>query len=196
MKNKLLVIFAKNPVTEKIKTRFAKKVGKEKAKEVYEELLLDLIKSHSKAVYDLKLYIKGEVGYFLKYLDKKQIVQQQGSDLGERMLNTFRQELNTHKKVVIIGSDTLLSADFIEGVFKSFNEDCVIGPAIDGGYYLIGFKEVHDVFQDIEWSTSNVLKHTIGHLNKANLKVKLLENKRDIDDYEDYVYYKEKGVVQ
>jgi rSAM/selenodomain-associated transferase 1 len=193
MKENLLIIFAKNPKTEKVKTRLATTVGEKKAKEIYEDVLNKLIKYQKNNEYDTKLYIQGKKDYFKKA--ELEIIHQKGNNLGDKMLNAFKDELLKYQKVIIIGSDLILNNKFITNAFN-FKEDCVIGPAEDGGYYLIGLNEPQDIFKNIEWGKSTVFKETIKLLKIKYLKVKKLEFKRDIDDYKDYLYYKEKGILK
>ena len=112
---------------------------------------------------------------------------QKGPDLGERMANAFREGFQEgYQKVLIIGSDMYdLDASEIDRAFLELDEhDYVIGPAQDGGYYLMGMKTLHDsIFSRVDWSTEHVLNQTLEKIEGS--KVKLLETKNDIDTYED-----------
>src|SRR5690606_37115102 len=97
---------------------------------------------------------------------------QKGNDLGERMLNAFSQNLRNYDKVIIIGSDIYeLKTEHIEQAFhKLNNHDVVIGPAKDGGYYLLGLKSLKpEIFKNKNWGTSSVLKNTIQDLKNENV---------------------------
>ncbi len=192
-KENLLILFAKNPDTEPVKTRLAKEIGR-KARRVYEDILWQSIHTHVKAPYECKLYILGDRDYFIDHIEKNKIEQQKGRDLGNKMFNAFKQEHENYKKVIIAGSDIILTKAFVEDAFNF--KDCVVGPALDGGYYLIGLENLHDIFQDIPWSTSTVLRRTIKLIQHLGLDYRLLEEKRDLDDYEDYVYYKNAGLIK
>jgi rSAM/selenodomain-associated transferase 1 len=192
-KENLFIIFAKNPETEPVKTRLAKKIGS-KAREVYEDILLQAINSHAKAHYEFKLYILGDRGFFLNHLAEDKVEQQKGDNLGDRMFNALARELKNYQKVIIAGSDILLSKTFVEDAFQF--TDCVVGPAIDGGYYLIGLSTLQNIFVDIPWSTSVVLEKTRQLIEQLKLSARFLEEKRDMDDYEDYVYYKKAGLIR
>ena len=192
-KENLFIIFAKNPETEPVKTRLAKKIGS-KARKVYEEMLLQSIKTHTEAIYEFKLYILGDTDYFINYLAEDKIKQQMGESLGDKMFNALAAELKHYKKVIISGSDILLSKAFVEDAFQF--TDCVVGPALDGGYYLIGLNNSHNIFVDIPWSTSVVLKKTKRLIQQLKLNARFLEEKRDLDDYEDYVYFKNAGLLK
>ncbi|MCK5542747.1 MAG: glycosyltransferase [Desulfobacterales bacterium] len=192
-KENLFIIFAKNPETEPVKTRLAKKIGS-KARKVYEEMLLQSINTHTEASYVFKLYVLGDKDYFFNYLAEDKIEQQNGENLGDRMFNALAKELKDYKKVIISGSDILLSKTFVTDAFQF--TDCVIGPSYDGGYYLIGLTNLYDIFVDIPWSTSVVFKKTKQLILKFKLNTRFLKEKRDLDDYEDYVYFMNAGLVK
>ena len=100
----LLIIFAKNPKSEKVKTRLAKVIGDEKATESYKKILDGLLENHTNnANYDLKVYYTGKKDYFLDFTNH--LVEQKGADLGKKMYNAFCEELKKYEKVIIIGSD-------------------------------------------------------------------------------------------
>ncbi|QNM85553.1 TIGR04282 family arsenosugar biosynthesis glycosyltransferase [Polaribacter pectinis] len=189
MNKNLLLIFTRNPELGKAKTRLAKSVGDETALEIYKFLLertRDIsseVKTADKAVYYSVKIRENDIWN----PDIYQKHQQFGEDLGIRMKNAFKNGFDAgYKKVLIIGSDLYdLSSKNIE---KAFNEldtnDVVIGPAEDGGYYLLGMNTLEEnVFKNKEWGTETVRKDTLTDL--IDKKVKLLEFKNDIDVYED-----------
>ncbi|QOD60391.1 TIGR04282 family arsenosugar biosynthesis glycosyltransferase [Polaribacter haliotis] len=189
MNKNLLLIFTRNPELGKAKTRLAKSVGDETALEIYKFLLertRDIsseVKTADKAVYYSVKIRENDIWN----PDIYQKHQQFGEDLGIRMKNAFKNGFDAgYKKVLIIGSDLYdLSSKNIE---KAFNEldtnDVVIGPAEDGGYYLLGMNSLEEnVFKNKEWGTETVRKDTLTDL--IDKKVKLLEFKNDIDVYED-----------
>jgi glycosyltransferase A (GT-A) superfamily protein (DUF2064 family) len=93
---------------------------------------------------------------------------------------------------LLIGSDCAqLKISHIEYAFEVLKEkDVVIGPSLDGGYYLIGMKKCHQsLFTDIEWSTENVLSQTLEKIDSEGLSFGLLEQLSDIDEWEDWVKY-------
>ena len=191
MNNKnCLVIFCKNPDTQKVKTRLAKEIGKEKAVEIYKKILDEIITKNKNSDYDLILYIKGDENYFSKYnlLTKQQVE----GDLGKKMLTCFEDELKNYDKVVIVGSDMPeIDTKMIDNVFKKLDEfKLVFGPAYDGGYYLIAQKKPLDVFID-KWSHANGMRQTLDIALNKKYKFYLLEEKRDIDTKNDLEYYDE-----
>lgn len=185
-----LIIFLKYPELGRAKTRLAASIGNEKTLKVYIELLnhTNLITKNlnfSKFLYydkvsENKLDWK-EGNYTHAY--------QTESDLGGRMAQAFEDTFaKGFERVVIIGSDCYdLSSDIIKKAFKALqNHDVVVGPAKDGGYYLIGLSKMNkQLFTEIEWSTEQVLNTTIQKCKAANLSYHLLETLSDIDTIED-----------
>nr|WP_041250431.1 TIGR04282 family arsenosugar biosynthesis glycosyltransferase [Christiangramia forsetii] len=187
-KEKLLLIFTKNPVAGKVKTRLAKDLGNEKALEIYKFLLDHSAKFTSsvnaaKQVHYSDSVNNNDIWNNEMYSKKKQF----GEDLGERMLNAFKNGFEeNYKKIIVIGSDMYdIDSNDIENAFEELeNHEYVIGPAEDGGYYLFGMKSLNsDVFKDKEWGTSSVLKDTLKDL--SNEDVKLLESRNDVDLLDD-----------
>jgi len=123
---------------------------------------------------------------------------QHGRDLGERMKNGFLDGFaKGYKRVVLIGSDIPdLPKNSIEEAFQSLEEtDAVIGPAFDGGYYLIGFRQSafsSQVFEEINWGTATVFDETMKKLKRLRRSVHTLPRLRDIDTVEDLNHLKGK----
>ena len=184
----LLIIFTRNPELGKCKTRLAATVGNRIALNIYQFLL-----EHTKNI------TKGlDVGKWVFYSDEiwendiweqpiyeKKI--QSGKDLGERMANAFKDGFNAgHEKIIIIGSDMydLNENDLMEAFNILDRHDYVIGPAIDGGYYLLGMKVFNPaLFKSKSWGTDTVLEATLEDLKGKNYG--LLAPKNDIDYFED-----------
>ena len=190
MSKNLLLIFTRNPELGKAKTRLAKTVGDETALEIYKFLLEKTRDISSKVTSDKAVY------YSVKIRENDiwdstiyQKHQQVGKDLGIRMLNAFKNGFEAgYEKVMIIGSDLYdLTSENIENAFNELNNnDLVIGPAEDGGYYLLGMNSLHStIFKNKNWGTETVREDTLSDLKDK--KVKLLEFKNDIDIYEDIV---------
>ncbi len=114
---------------------------------------------------------------------------QQGTDLGRRISNAFSDVfLAGHQKVIIIGSDCyeLTTAIMIEAFTALEQKDVVIGPAADGGYYLLGLnKFIPEIFENIAWSTSTVKDETIQILQENNYFFSLLQTLTDVDEEKD-----------
>ena len=190
MKKNALIIFVRNPVLGKVKTRIAEKAGAEKALAVYENLLRHTC-TISAAVHADKYVFYSDfiepddlwsTDIFYKHL-------QQGNILGEKMQTAFEKiaELG-YGKVCIIGSDCYeLTTAIIDNAFTALEKnDLVIGPAYDGGYYLLGMKKIiTPVFNNKEWSTPSVYPQTIIDLQQAGMSYAVLPLLNDIDEWED-----------
>jgi len=184
----LLLIFTRNPVLGKCKTRLAATVGDEAALKIYKFLLqhtVDFTKDlhTAKQVYYSEEIWKDDV-WDSKVYDKRL---QSGQDLGVRMANGFQDGFASgFEKIIVIGSDVFdLNKSDIENAFlKLSDNDYVIGPASDGGYYLLGMKKFNPMlFNNKKWGESTVLSDSLSNLR--NEKVALLDERNDIDLYED-----------
>ena len=116
---------------------------------------------------------------------------QKGLDLGDRMQNAFLEGFQDgFTNIVLIGSDLYdLSQSDLENAFEELRKkDLVIGPANDGGYYLIGMKNNNPgIFENKKWGSSAVLKDTLDDLKGKS--VSLLAEKNDVDHYEDLAQF-------
>ncbi len=185
-----LMIFVRNPVQGKVKTRLANTIGEKKALAVYNDLLAYTLNSTRGA--DCH-----KVVFYSDFVDNNDIWNQTvfnkkvqfGRDLGERMKNAFKTMFgHGFQKVVIIGSDCPeISPALIINAFGMLDyTDVVIGPATDGGYYLLGLKQMHDaLFEKKSWSTSLILSETIGELNARSIPFLLLPELSDVDEEKD-----------
>lgn len=189
----LLLIFTRNPILGKCKTRLAATIGDEKALAIYKYLLhhtVDLTKevNAAKQVWYSEEIWKDDI--WDNSLFEKRL--QQGSDLGTRMGNAFQEGFASgFERIIIIGSDMydLRQAD-LENAFEILQtKDFVIGPAEDGGYYLLGMNSFHtEIFQNKSWGSETVLQDTLDDLKNENKE--LLETRNDIDLYEDIEHIK------
>lgn len=194
MTKNALIIFTRNPELGKCKTRLAKSVGDEAALNIYKYLLQHTANVSKKVDAERFVFYSEAIqqhdiwdnNHFNKKLQK-------GNDLGERMQNAFKDLLNLgYKNVLIIGSDLLdLNETIIESAFKKLDtNNVVIGPAEDGGYYLLGMKTLHkSIFTNKNWGTENVRKDTLNDLQKCN--VSLLQELNDIDTFDDMKHYQQ-----
>ncbi len=183
-----LIIFTRNPELGKVKTRLAVTVGNETALEIYKYLISHTVKISEKVNADKYVYYSEKIqenDAWDNTVFRKKL--QHGNDLGERMNQAFEQLFKMgYQKVVIAGSDIyeLTSEDIKDSFIALETYDFVIGPAKDGGYYLLGMKQLKsDVFRNKNWGTSTVFKETMNDLK--NEKVSLLAVKSDVDVYED-----------
>ena len=162
------------------------------ASRIYERLLHQLMAELKTSKRFLKhFYVSGDSEYFqFLYPDIACSLQCEG-DLGARMSNAFSNDLKKSSKVVLIGSDCpLMKTSIIEAAFEALDQnDLVLGPAEDGGYYLIGMKQEHELFLAMPWSSETVLEETLSRAQKLHLKVSQLEMLRDLDTIDDYHFY-------
>ena len=192
MPKNLLLVFTRNPELGKVKTRLAKTVGNATALKIYTFLLKrtrDIVVkvSADKAVYYSVKVRENDIwdaSIFQKH-------QQVGEDLGIRMLHAFKNGFKTgYEKVMVIGSDLYdLTAETIENAFIALeNNEVVIGPAEDGGYYLLGMNSLEEkVFKNKDWGTETVRKDTLEDLRDK--KVFLLGELNDVDVFEDIEHH-------
>jgi hypothetical protein len=187
MTNSTLIIFVKNPIPGRVKTRLAKDIGNTKAVQVYKKLLECTLDAIRPLTVDKSVWYGDSVNEddlwngFIKH-------QQPEGDLGHRMAVAFEQSFEHSAKVCIIGSDCPdLSTGILEEAFASLDHhDFVIGPAKDGGYYLLGMRSFNPaVFESVEWSTSQVLQETLAHIKALKRTYHVLKELRDIDDLRD-----------
>lgn len=190
MKKQSLIIFVKNLQAGKVKTRLAATIGDEMALLIYKNLLNYTASIAQNLPFQKTIYYSAFIELsdcFDNKFFKKEI--QYGNDLGERMKNAFENSFTKgSQEIVLIGSDCIeLTTDLILNAFSELkNYDVVIGPANDGGYYLIGLKKLSAaLFQNISWSTNAVLAQTLAICATNNLKVFLLSELSDIDDEND-----------
>jgi uncharacterized protein len=186
----LLLIFTRNPELGKVKTRLAASIGDKNALEIYQLLL-----NHTHHI-ALQVNMDCQVLYSEKVIQNdiwendifQKKIQVQGN-LGVKMQQAFEDAFASgYQKVIIIGSDIieLESQDINQAIVKLDLNDVVIGPAIDGGYYLLGMKQmIPNIFINKKWGTNTVLKDTVNDLQ--NLKCEFLAQKNDIDTIDDLV---------
>jgi rSAM/selenodomain-associated transferase 1 len=182
----LLIIFYRNPVIGKVKTRLAATVGNQKALDIFQKLALhtrhitenlpqDKIVFYTDAIDLMDMWPNAT---YLKAL-------QQGEDLGEKMQRAFLAGFETgYSAICIIGTDCYeLSEEVVAQGFEALKSaEAVIGPARDGGYYLLGLKRPHQrIFENKEWSTGTVSQQTIKDFETLDLPYVKLPELRDID---------------
>lgn len=185
---KALIIFVRNPELGKVKTRVAAAVGNEKALDIYKLLLL-----HTKEVADKTTCTK--FVFYADYINSNDLwngyakqLQAQG-DLGLRMQQSFETVFAAgYQQVCIIGSDCFeLSAAIIEKAWEALNnKDAVIGPAKDGGYYLLGIKKIlPEIFENKKWSSAEVYSDTVIDFEKKGITYSVLPMLNDVDTFKD-----------
>ena len=186
MSQSLLLIFVKNPERGKVKTRLAATVGEERALQVYQQLLertraVTQPLSTNKIVYYTPAIQRDDL-WSTNYYQK---AQQADGDLGERMAQAFEDGFTQgYERICIIGSDCYqLTTAILKDAFAALNaHDLVIGPSTDGGYYLLGMRELHpELFRNKHWSTASVSKDTLATAEQQQLHWYELPTLSDVD---------------
>ncbi len=193
MKEKcLLMIFVKKPEAGKVKTRLAATIGNEKALQVYMQLLERTREVTRPMLCHKTVYYTPEI-VEKDFFDAShyQKASQSNGDLGQRMQKAFETAFaDGYEKVCIIGSDCYeLDTNILKEAFAQLDEkDVVIGPATDGGYYLLGMKKMHfQLFQNKQWSTASVFSYTLDDVKKDDLSFFLLPELTDVDEEENLI---------
>lgn len=182
----LLLVFVKHPRAGEVKTRLAKDIGDEKALAVYQDLLAHTAQIIAPLQATIWIGYGNEVPTEDLWSERSYPrFLQSGDDLGQRMCAAFEDGFNSHfGSIVIIGSDCpTLTTDILEAAFEALStHDMVMGPAWDGGYYLMGMNALFkNVFLNKKWSTSTVLEDTVSDIISAGLTYFTLPTLRDID---------------
>ena len=188
--NNHLIVFARNPRLGKIKTRLAKSIGNKNALKVY----LHLLEHTAQVLGELKCV---KHIYYDSFIEKDDIFNEKdfnkniqvGDDLGIKMYNSLKDVFGQWaEKVLIIGTDCFeLKASVIDKAFEALdNNDVVIGPAKDGGYYLLGLKQLKkEYFTNKLWSKENVFLDTLLDFKRLNMTYFVLEQLNDVDVKDD-----------
>ncbi len=191
---KRVLLFVRAPQRGHVKTRLAKQLGADKTLALYRCFVEDIIATLKTGSYQTSVfYTPADQGAVVQaWLGKDASCQPQtGLDLGQRMQKAFA---NTYcgpvEQAILIGSDFPdLDIGIIHEAFSALQKsDVVIGPARDGGYYLIGFQKdafKENVFRDVDWGTSRVFQQTLGQIQQANLNCYTLPAWQDVDTYKD-----------
>jgi len=189
----LLGFFAKYPEPGKVKTRLAEHIGFEKAaffcRRISEYVLKRTAPSDSTYL-RIVFYTPDEMRKeFAEWLPCEILQAQKGPDIGERMDNALKEMFDRGaEKAIVVGADIPgLNREIIDNAFEKLDcADIVLGPALDGGYYLIGMKSPHpEVFRNITWSTGEVLNETLFRIKKAGLSYSTVVTLFDVDGPED-----------
>ena len=187
-------MFVKSPEKGKVKSRLAASIGKKSALHLYKCFVDDLLLMLRKGGYPFIIcFYPADAGrYIEKWLGKGYaFVPQTEGDLGERMKNAFNKAFSEgFESVLLIGSDIPdLPNRFIDEAFAALrSHDAVIGPSLDGGYYLIGFKKsafIPSVFQGIAWGTQDVFACTMDIFIRLDCLPYILPQWMDVDTLDD-----------
>ncbi len=185
-----LIIFVRNPVLGKVKTRIAKTLGEENALKLYKKLLAHTQLTIEDIACDKYIFYADEVNKNDDWSNDLYYKEQQvAEELGERMSAAFEKIFGKgYNKVLIIGSDCYeLTTGIIEEAFAALEKNAVVvGPAKDGGYYLLGMKKFNStLFESKAWSTNSVLQDTLKQCTQLTLSYYLLPLLSDVDEATD-----------
>ena len=193
-----LIVFARKPVKGKVKTRLGKVIGCYRAMEVYRFLLMSTLRELQTIRRVRKILMvadPADISWFRRQLFcRGWIVRPQTvGNLGRRMEQAFSYELRRSGSVVLVGSDVeAIQAKDIIQTFTLLGQgvETVIGPALDGGYWLLGRSDCDaDIFNDIKWGGSQVFSKTKKKLESTGCSYCEISQRRDIDSRSDLDWY-------
>lgn len=192
----LLIVFAKAPVPGFAKTRLGRTIGFEKAASLAGRMLTHTLASAvASGIGPVELCCAPDLTHEQFQLAAAgaaiNLSAQGDGDLGERMARSFARGLESHRRVVLIGTDApMLDASVLRAAASALETHiAVIAPAHDGGYVLIGLSQfVPGLFQDIAWSSSRVTVQTRMRIASMKLSVHELPTLHDVDEPEDLLH--------
>ncbi len=183
-----LIVFAKVPMAGRVKTRLTPELDEQEAAELYEAFLLDALDAYSALDADMRLYVAGGAAQLgaLQVPQKVAIFQQSGDGLGERMARAFAETFaGGYERVTIIGTDhPTLPPAFIDYAFRSLSspKSITIGPADDGGYYLLAMNDfMPQVFRGMSYSHPGVFEETLMRIADLGADLVVLPPWYDVD---------------
>ena len=190
-----IILFTRYPEPGITKTRLVPKLGPDGAAELHRKMTehtLDRIRmlAHIRPVSIETRYAGGDDDRMKDWLGCDLLIRRQwGTDLGTRLTEAFHQAFREGmRRVIIVGTDCpALTPRLLTQALQSLHEnDLVLGPAVDGGYYLVGLRRaVPELFRDVKWGTDGVLQETLRRAAKSGLAVTLLQTEGDVDRPED-----------
>lgn len=193
-----LLVFAKAPRPGTVKTRLARDVGDLKAAEIYSRMGRDIVEAVTRGSYgiticfdppDAELEMRAWLGGGAAEEHQLFYRAQASGDLGARLTEAVDHAFTHAERVCVIGTDTPdVDRGVVDSCFRALESaDCVLGPATDGGYYLIGLAAQNrpELFSGIEWSTPAVMSQTLDRARRAGIRVDMLRPLSDVDVVED-----------
>jgi rSAM/selenodomain-associated transferase 1 len=192
-RSKCIILFLRYPEKGKVKLRLGKELDEETVVTLYRNFVLDILDTLDEGAYAVRIYytpgrLREQVGQWLG--KERAYFPQHGADLGERMKNAFTETFSEgFAYAVLIGSDIPdLPETLIAEALQSDTHDVVIGPSVDGGYYLIGFRKdtfLPVLFHGMPWGTGKVFEKTMAAFQDLDANVHVLPHWRDIDRVDD-----------
>jgi len=188
-----LLVFTRSPIAGKCKTRLIPVLGEQGAADLQYNLLENIVMQlHSYKLCPFEIWQSEPSNCFIHLKSKFEfsIKTQKGNHLGQRMANAIDETLKKTTYTILIGSDCAeFSQDYLKNAIQLLTAktaEVVIGPAIDGGYLLVGMSNFNSViFQNIKWGSGDVLESTLANACNAGLKVSILDPLNDIDNAQD-----------
>lgn len=195
-----VIVFAKAPVPGRVKTRLAASIGDAHAVKIYRSLAEDTVSALRDGPWRLYVYVDPGHDTEVEPMSALHGVQewlgsdgleyrlQQPGDLGARMSAAFGECFTRHEEVCIVGTDLPgMDPTWVADAFEKLTDaDVVLGPATDGGYYLMTLRgPAPELFRDIAWSTPDVLPTTLARATRAGMRVTRLPLRTDVDTVDD-----------
>lgn len=182
----VLLIFAKQPISGQVKTRLTPPLTAQQAATLYAVAQGETIDNLRHSSYRLVICYSGEKSYFQQRYPDDQLIEQGQGDLGQRLQRMFSEQFNRQVgKVCVVGTDSPdLPLKWVVEAFAQLNDcDAVTIPAVDGGYVLLGTRqECKELFENINWSSCEVLAQTHQRANEADYVYRQIHQWQDIDD--------------
>jgi rSAM/selenodomain-associated transferase 1 len=190
---------AKDAIPGNVKTRLLPVLSAQAAADLHAAMVRHVCAELcSSGLGEVQLWVDGDPAGPLfsdcRLLGVAQVLRQRGGDLGERMANIAEYCLGSHSRVILVGSDapTLDRAYLADAVALLEHSEVVFGPALDGGYVLLGLTcYTRELFEDMPWGTDRVLETSIGRLQDNATAFSLLRPLPDIDRPDDLAYLPE-----
>jgi uncharacterized protein len=189
----LLIVFFRAPVQGEVKSRLAHILGESQAFQIYQKLLAHTFRVARKSGVAVRYFVdKAYPAHVALPVDSSVLFTQTGVSLGERMAKAIESGWDQHKYIVLVGTDIpCLKPSHIQEAFHLLQfTDVVLGPAEDGGFYLIGMrKPCPRIFDDIPWSTDKTLVSLQKQIEKWQLSYAFVHKELDIDTAEDLNFF-------
>lgn len=199
-----IIIFTRYPEPGKVKTRLVPYLGEEDAallqRRLTEQTIRLALPLHQEKQVRISIFFTGgSEEQMKKWLNGSVILKSQDDgDIGQRMASALRSAWSRGAhRAVLVGSDLpALKTDILAQALKELRTcDVVLGPAHDGGYYLIGLnnnlpaEKFNTLFNGLDWGTSSVFSQTLQKAEQEHLTVAILERLHDIDRPEDLKHF-------
>jgi rSAM/selenodomain-associated transferase 1 len=187
--HRALFVIGKAPIPGEAKTRLVPPLSAEDAAALYRGFLLDTLQLAKSLHWERTSLIhpRGHADLLRPIAQGAELVEQPGEGLGRALQYAFESAGNS--TAVLIGSDNpTLPAKLVRSAHAELEagSDVVLGPTIDGGYYLIGMRRLHaGLFENIDWSTSRVLRQTMERAAELRLSVTTVDEWYDVDEAAD-----------